>query len=1001
MSPPSTPPLASSSALASALVGRSQELERLRAALVRGRRGQGSAWLVVGPGGMGKTRVLRSLEDEARREGFQVLWGNGLKEAVGPFFAFQQVFRRSHVEEREADATSRPRGLPPPPWPSCLLFEEERPLRFREALRELPPSSRLLLVSRENPSGAAERSRALPEGAASVWITRLEGEGRISPGNLDALGEVIVRHFRTRPGSLVALEGLEYLTSQNGFPPVLRLLQFLRDVAQEQGGHLLVAVRPSTFDRREISLLESDSEVVRSTPSPSSSDPAGDSPLAPGASEPPAQTLLRYLGLLQAFSQRAPVLLVVDDLHWIDALSGLALQFLCRNARDLPVVIVGGAREEELPSSSEEEGTSVRERVEALEGEGLLQRLPLHPFEEPEAYELASQVLGAPIVREGAELSSLLRRTKGNPYFLRETLLQIRSEGGFESTPEGFAWARGTVSSGPIDRVPTSLQRLTHRRLTQLAPELRSFLDVAAVAGSEFPLEPVASVRGISLEEARKIVHDLEVRERLLEPSTAVGSPEAGWTFAHPLVWEVVRSEIPSERLRPQALSLLDWWEAHRPEEVETLARLAHDAQDLVRGAAWVRRAFDLSTARLAPEAAGVYLGWLHELLRSSGRRPAPAEVQEEAQRARRLAKAGGARAAFRFLEGLSAPGDLDPESWWEVEYSKARALDQYGAGEVRPVVERLVQEMEAGERPPPSPRLANGILMLRGFLLFTRSRWAEALKFLEQVANAPRAEVDHEVLFRALTDIVYSEVQLGRPDRAREVLEEADRVAAGDGEALAQARHARGMVTAHTGDPRLAARYAEEASELFSRAGMMSAAAIDEYNAAAILLALGELDRAEPAGLHLYDVGRKFALPRISCSGSFIMARVELRRDHTEEALRWAEISLKDALRTERPDDVRDCRGLRAEILGRSGDLPGALKEFEAMDREGLFEGALQATNALKTYSELLEKHGDRERALEVARRVLSAAESLGNAEGVQEAKKRVDDLSAAAPSS
>ena len=72
--------------------GRQAELARLDAALRSAEQGTGSALLLVGPAGMGKTRLLDRLSDAARERGFEVRWSFGMRNAPTPLFPILQLF---------------------------------------------------------------------------------------------------------------------------------------------------------------------------------------------------------------------------------------------------------------------------------------------------------------------------------------------------------------------------------------------------------------------------------------------------------------------------------------------------------------------------------------------------------------------------------------------------------------------------------------------------------------------------------------------------------------------------------------------------------------------------------------------------------------------------------------------------------------------------------------------------------------------------------------------
>ncbi len=88
MGAPGSAPLDSD---ASTLVGRREQTLQLRLALMKARTGKGSALVVTGPGGIGKTRLLRWLAEEGVRHGFAVRWGYCLNGVSTPFFAFEQL----------------------------------------------------------------------------------------------------------------------------------------------------------------------------------------------------------------------------------------------------------------------------------------------------------------------------------------------------------------------------------------------------------------------------------------------------------------------------------------------------------------------------------------------------------------------------------------------------------------------------------------------------------------------------------------------------------------------------------------------------------------------------------------------------------------------------------------------------------------------------------------------------------------------------------------------
>lgn len=954
-------------------------MERLRAGLQRVSAGRGSAFLVLGQGGMGKTRLLRWLEHEAQGRGVQVHWGNGLKEAIAPFFVFEQILRRSSATSGRAGTPAKGEADLPPlsDLTPYVLYEEERPRMIRSVASHGGGGAPVLWISRENPSAAKERAPLMPGGSRSLWMTRMEGEGKVNPSNLEALGEAASGHLKAHSGGLVALEGVEYLCSQNGFAPVLKLLQFLRDLAQDAGGHLLVSVNPGAFEKREVSLLESDAEVHRSFASPASPRET-----VPSGPEPVATALLRYLRMVEEAARTSPQVLVIDDMHWVDAPSGTAFQFLVRNTRDLPVMMVAGAREEEISREGDDQGVSLADRLQSIERDGLLERLPLPPFDVEETRRLAQEVLGAPLQEGSAdsEVRELVRRTSGNPYFLREILLQLKEHG---LLVEGEGRFRFLRPLGSIDaaQVPTSLRRLVLQRLSLLSPEERSFLDTAAVAGSEFPLEPVASVRHMETRDARRMVHDLEGRWRLIE---GISEGVESWSFSHPLVWEVTISEMTPATRRGEAQSLLSWWEEHRPGEVATLARLAHDGGDARRGLPWIRQALDEALRATSPEAAATYLEWLQDLRRGEAAPAESSSIQAEVEAARRLSRAGGSRAACRFLERLL----LEPlalEQQWDAKAALAFASEPTDSREARQQLDALLAEISRSSTPVP-PRLRRLLDQEQSGLLAQEGKTEELLRLLRETIQAPAGSVEEDDRVRALSIAAWSEMNLGHRSVAEEYLRRASAYAGQDPSTLAGLAHIDALFHVARGDRQGAVRSALRAAEEFRRAGHLTQASINEYNAGELMIELNQLERGERVARDLLDLGRKFDLPRIRCSGLFLLARGEAKRGRYPAALKWAEESLREAEGTHRLDDVRDCQILVAQLRGKLGDVEGALREYERLDAEGAFAVVGVAIDVLPEIAGLHVQRGSTRKARELYTRALQMSRDLGNADREKE---------------
>ena len=636
--PPSTVPL----------VGREKEREILAKALADAKVAGGQTWLVEGAAGIGKTRLVRWLEEEAVKKGFRVLWGYCLKESNLPFFPFQQIFRSSNPDTA-VPATSPNGG--DDSLPLLTIFESERPLRLLDKVAALSSSHSCLVVSRERPDHLRKQFRFLAPDARVLQLTKGgEGEDCLPPGQVDAIGERLSQHLSSGKGAVVAVTNLDYLVSQNGFQPVLRLVQFLREEAERADAHVLFSVNPATLEKREMALLEGEGDVVRdATPTPAAAAPSGP--------EPPAITMLRYLETLEREAPHQPRLLVIDDVQWADPDSLRTLQFLARNIRSLPVLLVGTMRVKEWRTIEDKTDQVLDEILGKIDEEGSLFRLPLGGLAEQESQDLVERTIGLPLLKSEGDsenaLLSIFKRAEGNPYFVQETMRQLAQEGLLRKEGNHAVLAYHSIEdgtpAGEAPPIPPTLRRLVARRLSMLTEEEMDLLRWASVVGSEFDLPPLV----VALERPGA---DVLALLRRLERDLHILDAQPGgerWSFGHPLVWEVTLSETDAEERRRKALKLADWWTEHRGGDVGTVARLYNDAKEPGRGLPWVRKAVDMAISQHAPETVVRYHRWLQDLLQLAGTSPEGRLQEGMAVCERHLVEMGASPSLAHMLEFL------------------------------------------------------------------------------------------------------------------------------------------------------------------------------------------------------------------------------------------------------------------------------------------------------------------------------------------------------------
>ena len=266
--------------------------------------------------------------------------------------------------------------------------------------------------------------------------------------------------------------------------------------------------------------------------------------------------------LLFRESQVQPVLLVCEDLHWIDSETQALLDSLVESLPTARILLL------------------VNYRPEYQHGWGSktsYTQLRLDPLPPASAEELLDVLLGQDPILESLR-QRLIAQTQGNPFFLEEsvrTLIETGVLGG-----ERSAYYLAT----PLDtfQVPATVQAVLAARIDRLPQEEKRLLQTAAVVGTEVPLPLLQAIADEPEEALHRGLAHLQAVEFLYEISLF---PEHVYTFTHALTHEVAYGGLLRERRRALHARIVTALEALAGERVaEQVERLAYHA---LRGEVW------------------------------------------------------------------------------------------------------------------------------------------------------------------------------------------------------------------------------------------------------------------------------------------------------------------------------------------------------------------------------------------------------------------------------
>ncbi len=293
------------------------------------------------------------------------------------------------------------------------------------------------------------------------------------------------------------------------------------------------------------------------------------------------------VALLESASTSAPVVLILDDLHWAAKSTLLLLRHLLRFGDQAHLQIVGTYRSTDLDRAH-----PLAAMLADLHRDGTAERLQLGGLDEDDVTTYVAQA-GYDDEELGRALASV---TGGNPFFLIEALRHVDESGG--------VWDQSTL--------PQGVREAVSRRLSRLPAETNKALAAAAVVGSRFSVDLVERVVDQDL---------VDAFDEACKAGIVIEEPGGRYRFNHALIRQSLLAELPSVRRMRLHQRIATTLENEPGAEDELLAELAHHyfecawAGNAAKAVEYCRRAADQAMARLAYEgAADLYDHALHAL---------------------------------------------------------------------------------------------------------------------------------------------------------------------------------------------------------------------------------------------------------------------------------------------------------------------------------------------------------------------------------------------------
>jgi predicted ATPase/DNA-binding winged helix-turn-helix (wHTH) protein len=311
---------------------------------------------------------------------------------------------------------------------------------------------------------------------------------------------------------------------------------------------------------------------------------------------------------LEALTEEAPLILVLEDLHWSDYSTLDLICYLAQRRQPARLLLIATYRPAEIMSQHDHPLRTVKQELqvrqqcqelpvsflnEAAVGEYLIQRFPGHEFPANTA-------------------AWLQQRTAGNPLFLVNVLDHMIARGLI--VQHDTRWALNTTLQDADLALPPTIQQIIERQIEMCTPQERRLLQAGSVEGMEFSVNELAAVLGENADRVeircRKLAERNQFLQQLDGGQSTGGSPRS-YRFIHTLYQNTCYQMLPEElqaRLHRRSAEFMERANGSKPGELASRLAMHFDrAGEYRRAIKYYQQASTIANARYAgPEALGL-----------------------------------------------------------------------------------------------------------------------------------------------------------------------------------------------------------------------------------------------------------------------------------------------------------------------------------------------------------------------------------------------------------
>jgi class 3 adenylate cyclase/tetratricopeptide (TPR) repeat protein len=665
------------------------------------------------------------------------------------------------------------------------------------------------------------------------------------------------------------------------------------------------------------------------------------------------RTLEAIKRILLRESLNQPLIVIFEDLHWIDEQTQEFLNLLADSIGTAKILLLVNYR----PEYSHQWGSKT-----------YYTQLRLDPLGNESADEMLTALLG-----DDAALAPLKRviieKTEGTPFFMEETVQVLFDEGALVRN----GVVKLTKPLGEL-KIPPTVQGILASRIDRLLPDAKDLLQTLAVIGREFTLLLIRTVATKPDNELSRLLNDLQLGEFIYEQPT-VGDAE--YIFKHALTQEVAYNSVLMERRKQLheriGAALETLYASSLDDHLAELAHHYHRGNNPAKAVDYLGRAARQAASRsafgeaLAHARAGIALIPSMPASAVHGKREfdlLPTLV--------RAATAIDGYGSPQTEQGYRRMLELARESGDDADLSTAlegSRVDHGTSGRHREAVEMARQLMVVAERRKKPGALADAH-HARGFTLFWTGRYADSLSDLDRAITlcpdgAGRISLNvADPLVESLGYAALGTWTLGFPDRAVNRIESAVKRSRDLRQPLllSFALFFQTWIRLWRGEVLAAQRSCEELEMLAKESGFAPWLALNRINQGGIASMNGEHEQ----GIALIRSGIANWTPLALTYHSSILARSCMQAGRYEEAMDAVGVGREHVARTGELHAESEIERMAGETLLRMGtaniDEAGqCLRRAVAIAKgQGAKSFELRATTSLARLLDKQNRHDD-----------------------------------------